>query len=140
MFQKLTHFLSENLSGIKVTQIFNQEDKKLKSLTNVVQNLKKSYLQEIMVFGIYRPIVYALSMVGICYYPLGRLSRSISSSYYSRDSCLVIIMYVGDFFQPIQQLAEQFNSLQNAFASAEKIFDVLDTKPDIVDDPKMRLN
>jgi ATP-binding cassette, subfamily B, multidrug efflux pump len=42
-------------------------------------------------------------------------------------------MYVQDFFQPIQQMAEQFDMLQNAFASAEKIFDVLDTKPAIID-------
>ncbi|MDO9630172.1 MAG: ABC transporter ATP-binding protein, partial [Acholeplasmataceae bacterium] len=125
-------FLSENLSGMKVTQIFNQEDKKRKEFRGHSQKLRNSYLQEILVFGIYRPIVYALSMVGavIALYlgyqevMAGILTAGILFTYY---------MYVGDFFEPVQQLAEQFNTLQNAFASAEKVFDVLDTKPDIID-------
>lgn len=129
-------FLSENLSGMKVTQIFNQESKKRNEFHNHSKNLRNSYLQEILVFGIYRPTIYALSIVGVLIvlyvgyqevmmYPL--FTAGLLFSYY---------MYVGDFFEPIQQLAEQFNTLQNAFASAEKIFDVLDTKPDITDDPE----
>ena len=127
-------FLSENLSGMKVTQIFNQEDKKRSEFKEHSLKLRNSYLQEILVFGIYRPIVYLLSMVGsvlvlyVGYQEViaGVITAGILYSYYA---------YVGDFFEPIQQLAEQFNTLQNAFASAEKVFDVLDTKPDIVDDP-----
>jgi ATP-binding cassette, subfamily B, multidrug efflux pump len=127
-------FLSENLSGIKVTQIFNQEDKKIKEFNERSTKLKKSYLQEIMVFGIYRPIVYALSMVGsVIILWVGY--QEVLAAVITAGFLFSYFMYVGDFFQPIQQLAEQFNSLQNAFASAEKIFDVLDTKPDIVDDP-----
>ena len=126
-------FLSENLSGMKVTQIFNQEDKKRKEFKDHSLKLRNSYLQEILVFGIYRPIVYMLAMVGsvlvlyIGYQEvlLGFMTAGILYSYYA---------YVGDFFEPIQQLAEQFNTLQNAFASAEKVFDVLDTKPDIIDE------
>ncbi|MCR3906569.1 MAG: ABC transporter ATP-binding protein/permease [Tenericutes bacterium] len=127
-------FLSENLSGIKVTQIFNQEDKKIKEFNERSTKLKKSYLQEIMVFGIYRPIVYALSMVGsVIILWVGY--QEVLATVITAGFLFSYFMYVGDFFQPIQQLAEQFNSLQNAFASAEKIFDVLDTKPDIVDEP-----
>lgn len=126
-------FLSENLSGMKVTQIFNQEDKKRKEFKDHSLKLRNSYLQEILVFGIYRPIVYMLAMVGsvlvlyIGYQEvlIGFMTAGILYSYYA---------YVGDFFEPIQQLAEQFNTLQNAFASAEKVFDVLDTKPDIIDE------
>ncbi|MFA5525705.1 MAG: ABC transporter ATP-binding protein [Acholeplasmataceae bacterium] len=126
-------FLSENLSGMKVTQIFNQEDKKRKEFKDHSLKLRNSYLQEILVFGIYRPIVYMLSMVGsllvlyVGYQEViaGIITAGILYSYYA---------YVGDFFEPIQQLAEQFNTLQNAFASAEKVFDVLDTKQDIIDE------
>lgn len=126
-------FLSENLSGMKVTQIFNQEDKKRNEFKDHSLKLRNSYLSEILVFGIYRPVVYMLSMVGsllvlyVGYQEViaGIITAGILYSYYA---------YVGDFFEPIQQLAEQFNTLQNAFASAEKVFDVLDTKPDIVDD------
>lgn len=126
-------FLSENLSGMKITQIFNQEEKKKKEFFEKTTNLKKSYLREILVFGIYRPSIYLSSMIGtllvlyIGYQEVmaGVITAGILFSYYT---------YVGDFFQPIQQLAEEFNILQNAFASAEKIFDVLDTKPLITDE------
>jgi ATP-binding cassette, subfamily B, multidrug efflux pump len=126
-------FLSENLSGMKITQIFNQEIKKKNEFKGHSLKLRNSYLKEIMVFGIYRPIVYFLSMVGIIialflgYQEViaGAITAGLLFTYY---------MYVGDFFEPIQQLAEQFNTLQSAFASAEKVFDVLDTKPDIEDE------
>ncbi len=126
-------FLSENLSGMKITQIFNQEEKKKREFFVKTTNLKKSYLREILVFGIYRPSIYLSSMIGtllvlyIGYQEVmaGVITAGILFSYYT---------YVGDFFQPIQQLAEEFNILQNAFASAEKIFDVLDTKPLITDE------
>lgn len=127
-------FLSENLSGMKVTQIFNQEEKKKLEFREKSGLLRNSYLQEIFVFGIYRPSVYFFSMVAIIivlYFGTdaviaGALLPGFLYSYYS---------YVNDFFQPIQQIAEQFNMLQNAFASAEKIFDVLDTDPEIIDVP-----
>ncbi|MFA5560286.1 MAG: ABC transporter ATP-binding protein [Acholeplasmataceae bacterium] len=127
-------FLSENLSGMKVTQIFNQEEKKKLEFREKSGLLRNSYLQEIFVFGIYRPSVYFFSMVAIIivlYFGTdaviaGALLPGFLYSYYS---------YVNDFFQPIQQIAEQFNMLQNAFASAEKIFDVLDTDPEITDVP-----
>lgn len=128
-------FLSENLSGMKVTQIFNQEEKKKSEFKDNSLKLRNSYLQEILVFGIYRPTIYALSVVGLLlvlyigYQEVlaGIITAGFLFTYYN---------YVGDFFEPIQQLAEQFNTLQNAFASAEKVFDVLDTKPEITDDPE----
>jgi ATP-binding cassette, subfamily B, multidrug efflux pump len=129
-------FLSENLSGIKVTQIFNQEDKKRREFKDRSRKLRNSYLREIMVFGVYRPTMYLLSMAGIVLIlwigyqdvmnPLVPLTAGLLFSYY---------LYVQNFFDPILQMAEQFNMLQNGFASAEKIFDVLDTKPEITDDP-----
>ncbi|NCA80925.1 MAG: ABC transporter ATP-binding protein, partial [Sphingobacteriia bacterium] len=126
-------FLSENLSGMKITQVFNQEDKKIKQFTDINQRLKKSYFREIYVFGVYRPVIYLLAMAatiltiyfGVQSIFVGPLTIGLFVSYY---------VYVGQFFEPIQQIAEQFNSLQNGFASAEKIFDVLDTKPEICDD------
>lgn len=129
---EINAFLSENLSGMKVTQIFNQEDKKYNEFFNNNTKLKKSYLNEILIFGIYRPIIYALSILGtmIALYT-GVLE--VLAGVITAGVLFSFVMYVKDFFDPIQQLAEQFNSLQNAFASAEKIFDVLDTKPDIID-------
>lgn len=128
-------FLSENLSGMKVTQIFNQEDKKRNEFIEKSTNLRNSYLKEILVFGIYRPIIYGLSMVGILIVFFVGVPE-VLAGVITAGFLFTYFMLVQDFFEPIQQIAEQFNMLQNAFASAEKIFDVLDTKPDIIDEPE----
>jgi len=127
-------FLSENLSGMKITQIFNQENKKINEFDRINKKLRKSYISEINIFGIYRPVIFLLAM-----------AATILSIYYGVDAIFKGVLtvglfvsfyvYIGQFFEPIQQIAEQFNSLQSGFASAEKIFDVLDTKPDITDEP-----
>ncbi|NCA97124.1 MAG: ABC transporter ATP-binding protein [Bacteroidia bacterium] len=129
---EINAFLSENLSGMKITQVFNQEKKKIDEFTVLNQKLKKSYFKEIYVFSVYRPLIFFLASaatVVTIYFGVG----SIFSGALSVGLFVSYYVYVGQFFEPIQQIAEQFNSLQNGFASAEKIFDVLDTKPDIID-------
>ena len=125
-------FLSENLSGMKITQVFNQEDKKIKEFTTINQKLQKSYFREIYTFGIYRPVIYFLAMAATLMTIYFGVS-SIFEGFLTIGLFVSFYVYVGQFFEPIQQIAEQFNSLQNGFASAEKIFDVLDTKPAIND-------
>ena len=122
---EINAFLSENLSGMKVTQVFNQEEKKKQQFKIINQRLNKSYIKEIMVFGIYRPLIYFLAMIatilsiyfGVSAIFAGSLTIGLFVSFY---------FYIGQFFEPVQQIAEQFNSLQSGFASAEKIFDVLE--------------
>jgi ATP-binding cassette subfamily B protein len=83
-------------------------------------------------FAVYRPILYFITMLatllaiffGVSSVLEGALSIGLFVSFY---------VYVGQFFEPIQQVSEQLNTLQSSFASAEKIFDVLDTKPDFID-------
>jgi len=125
-------FLSENLSGMKITQIFNQQDKKRREFKKYSQKLRNSYLQEILVFGIFRPTIYALSMLGtlIVLY-IGY--QEVMATALTAGLLFSYFYYVRDFFEPIQELAEQFNIMQSAFAASEKVFDVLDTKPEITD-------
>ena len=133
-------FLSENLSGIKVTQIFNREERKAEEFEKKNRFLGKAKHQEIFVFGIFRPMVYMLyiSSVLVLLYLSARgvindtvfLGQKITS-----DVLVSFYMYTNKFFNPIQNLAEQFNRLQSAFASAEKIFTILDMKPEVVDTP-----
>ncbi|PKK96354.1 MAG: ABC transporter ATP-binding protein, partial [Tenericutes bacterium HGW-Tenericutes-3] len=127
-------FLSENLSGMKITQIFNQQEKKRREFKKNSQKLRNSYLQEILVFGIFRPTIYALSMVGtlIVLY-IGY--KEVMATALTAGLLFSYFYYVRDFFEPIQELAEQFNVMQSAFAASEKVFDVLDTKPEITDAP-----
>ena len=133
-------FLSENLSGIKVTQIFNREGRKAEEFEKKNQFLGKAKQQEIFVFGIFRPMVYMLYMSSVLalLYLSARgvihdtefLGQKITS-----DILVSFYMYTSKFYNPIQSLAEQFNRLQSAFASAEKIFTVLDMEHEVVDSP-----
>lgn len=140
---EINAFLNENISGIKLTQIFNQEDKKMNEFKEKNKNLKKSYYKELLVFSIYRPIMFlfaSLASILVLYLMAHQIIDAISHGHtltqvVAQISLLAIIyQYAKDVFEPIQQLAEQFNVLQSAMASAEKIFDVLDTKPEITDD------
>ncbi len=131
-------FLSENLSGMKITQIFNKEDKKMSEFENKNNVLGKAKNQQIFVFGIFRPIVYMLYISSVlCLFYLGGKGYLDGASFLGQsiDSAVIVMfyMYISKFFNPIQSLAEQFNWLQSAFASAEKIFTIFDIEPEMKD-------
>lgn len=133
-------FLSENLSGIKVTQIFNREDQKMREFSEKNEKLGKAKRKQIFVFGIFRPVVYMLYITSVmCLLYLGGKGYIDGGTFMGNTITSGVIvsfyMYISRFFNPIQALAEQFNWLQSAFASAEKIFTILDMKPEIVDSP-----
>ena len=133
-------YLSENLSGIKITQIFNQEQRKLEDFLAKSESLKKAKQNQIFVFGIFRPMVYMLYISSVlCLLYLGGKGYIRDASFLGQTLTSSVIvsfyMYISKFFNPIQTLAEQFNLLQSAFASAEKIFTVFDMEPEIVDQP-----
>ena len=133
-------FLSENLSGIKITQIFNQEQRKLDEFLEKSRQLKRAKQNQIFVFSIFRPMVYMLYISSVlCLLYLGGKGAIRDTAFLGQavTSATVVsfYMYISKFFNPIQNLAEQFNMLQSAFASAEKIFTVLDMTPEIVDGP-----
>lgn len=128
-------FLSENLSGMKITQVFNQEEKKLSEFNVLNNNLKKSSLKEILIFGIFRPSIYILYLFTVILVLYFGSKEIINLSPTMKLSSLVIFyQFIILLFTPIQQLAEQFNVLQSAFASSERIFEILDTPFDIIDD------
>lgn len=133
-------YLSENLSGIKITQIFNREDAKNRDFTKKSALLGKAKQEQIVVFGIFRPLVYMLyiSSVMLLLYLGGRGYLENTSFLGQTLTASVVVsfyMYISKFFNPIQNLAEQFNWLQSAFASAEKVFTIMDIEPEIVDAP-----
>ena len=133
-------YLSENLSGIKVTQIYNREDRKMQEFLGKSATLKKAKQKQIFVFGIFRPMVYMLNISAVlCLFYLGSRGIIKNTSFMGQvitgGTVVTFYMYISKFFNPIQTLAEQFNMLQSAFASAEKIFTVLDMKPEVVDEP-----
>ena len=131
-------FLSENLSGMKIIQIFNREERKMAEFDDKNNKLGRSKRQQIFVFGIFRPIVYMLYISSVlCLLYLGGKGYIDNVSFMGQTITSGVIvtfyMYISEFFNPIQSLAEQFNWLQSAFASAEKIFTIFDMKPVVVD-------
>ncbi len=130
-------FLAEHLAGIKVIQAFNKEHKKNVQFKEKSLTLNKSYMKEILVFGTYRPLMYLLSMIAtILVLYLGIEDVSNGAVYlvpFTAGLLFSYFNYIRDFFEPVLQMAEQFNQLQSAFASAEKVFDVLDTPLEVLD-------
>ncbi len=127
-------FLSENLSGMKITQSFKQEPKQLKAFNNCNNRLKRSSLQEILVFSLFRPFIYVLyisTVTLVIYFGAKSFLKNGSIGYVT---IYAFYLYVEKFFQPIQQIAEQFNTLQSALTASERIFGIIDLVPDIVDD------
>ncbi len=135
----LNTFLSENLSGMKIIQAFNREDRKMADFLDRSVALRKAKLGRMLVFGIFRPMVYMLNISSIlCLLYLGSRAHILGQAWFGQviDSAVVVsfYMYIGKFFNPIQALAEQFDMLQRSFAAAEKIFSILDLQPQVVDD------
>ena len=137
---ELNTFLSENLSGIKITQIFNREEEKMEAFRQRSDDLKKAKYKRMFVFGIFRPMVYMLHISCVlCLLYFGSRGVIENTVFLGQmiDSGVVVTfyLYATKFFDPIQTLSEHFDVLQSAFASAEKIFTIMDMTPEIVDAP-----
>ncbi|NLL71104.1 MAG: ABC transporter ATP-binding protein [Epulopiscium sp.] len=129
---KINAFLSEHLSGMKIVQIFAQEEEKFKEFNEINEDLKDSSMREIILFGIFRPIMYFLFNITLCL-ALGVGGLRVMEGSLSIGVLFAFIQYVALFFNPIQELAEQFNILQSAMAASERIFMLLDEEPAIQD-------
>ncbi|MBO5318148.1 MAG: ABC transporter ATP-binding protein [Oscillospiraceae bacterium] len=133
-------YLSENLSGIKITQIFNQEENKYQDFLNRSRRLQKAKFGRLFVFGVFRPMVYMLNISSVmCLFYLGVKGHLENITFFGQviDASVIVAfyMYISKFFNPIQTLAEQFDMLQKSFASSEKIFTIMDMQHQIVDEP-----
>ena len=137
---RVNTYLSENLSGIKITQIFGMEERKMEEFSTHARFLASAKYRQIFVFGIFRPMVYMLyisSVLFLFFFGVkGHLDGwTVAGVPIVSETIVIFYMYIEKFFNPIQSLAEQFNALQWAFASAEKIFTVMDYEPEVTDAP-----
>ncbi len=126
----LNGFLSEHLSGMKLIQIFNKEEKKYNEFENQNKKLNRSYLQRTFTFSLYRPFMYMLYVVSIIII-VWRGSYQVLAGVITYGTLYAFTLYTRRFFRPIQNLAAQFDVLQSAFTSGERIFQILDKEPDI---------
>ena len=132
-------YLSEHLSGMKIIQVFNREERKMREFDEKNNTLYRAQRGQIFVFGIFRPVVYMLYISSVlCLFFLGSKGalegHVILGQIVDGATIVAFYMFVSRFFNPIQNLAEQFHRLQSAFASAEKIFTIMDIVPDVVDE------
>lgn len=124
-------FLSENLSGMRLIQIFTREDQKQEEFE--VKNMKyyKASSRELMTFAIFRPAIYGVSVLALVII-MGFGAKFTLEGTLTIGTLYIFINYIKHFFEPIQALAEQFGTLQSSIAASEKIFSILDEKPEIV--------
>ena len=141
-FSVMNAFLNENISGMKITQIFNQEKQKEAEFKRLNAEIVKTRKTDIKIFATYRPFITLLYYAAfalvfgygtyfcICY---GIVAWPLLGSYISLSVIGIIEIFyslVGRFFNPIQTLADQLNALQKAFTSCERLYNLLDIKPD----------
>ena len=132
---ELNTFLSEHISGMKLIQIFAREDEKYKEFEHKSRELFSANWREVMTFAIFRPSIYLISILAMIIV-IGTGSSYVLSGTLSLGTLFIFVSYISSFFEPIQELAEQFGTLQSSLASAEKIFSILDEKQEIVNPDK----
>lgn len=128
---ELNTFLSEHISGMKLIQIFAREKEKYSEFEGKSMELYRANFREIMTFAIFRPSIYLVSVIAMILV-IRTGSLSVLNGSLSLGTLFVFITYISSFFEPIQELSEQLGTLQSSIASAEKIFSILDVKPEIV--------
>lgn len=144
-FSVMNAFLNENISGMKITQIFNQEKQKEEEFEKLNDDIVKSRKKDIMIFATYRPFITLIYYIALaCVFGFGSyfcikdgiVSSPLLSSLMALSVIGVIQVFyslVSKFFNPIQNLADQLNALQKAFTSCERLYNLLETKPDFKD-------
>lgn len=130
-------FLSEHLSGMKIIQIFGRQERKFEEFHDKNTKLYKAFYREMLMYAVFRPLIYILSILSLMIV-LWFGSRNVFDEIISVGTLYIFSNYIRSFFDPIQELAEQFSTLQSSIASAEKIFTVMDEEEIIpeVENPK----
>ncbi len=132
---KVNAFLSEHISGMNIIQIFAREEAKYNEFVDTNLELNKSHKQEIIAFSIFGPVIYLLRILAtaiIIYFG----GKYVLQDIITIGTLVAFTQYISRFFNPVQQLAEQFNVFQSAMASAERVFDLLDRKQKLIDSDK----
>lgn len=123
-------YLSENLSAMKLIQVFHREQEKQREFRQRSGDLFQSNFREIVVYGTFRPVIYFISILALASV-LGFGGKQVMNGALSIGTLYIFTSYVKSFFEPIQSLSDQFGTLQAAMAAGEKIFTLMDEEPQI---------
>jgi ATP-binding cassette subfamily B multidrug efflux pump len=132
---RVNAFLQEHISGMWVVQSFAAEKRTFGKFDSINSDLRNNHIKTVFYFAVFFPVVEilgAVSLALIIWYGGGQIMRGDLTF----GALVAFIMYADRFFYPIRDLSEKYNILQQAMASSERIFKLLDEKPDISDPEK----
>lgn len=127
----LNTYINENIGGMKITQLFNKEKEKHQEFNEKNNKVRKEHYHVVVAFGIYRPLLTFIYYVAIALTLYFGVKTGLKSG-----EIVAFYLLLSRFFNPIQNLADQLNNLQRAFTASERLFNLLDVDPDVVDVPK----
>ncbi len=127
---EMNAFLNENLSGMKIIQIFNQEKRKEKQFDVKNNKLRQIRYKTLVAFGIYRPLISFIYFGSVAITFTFALQTIISAG-----EVVAFYLYLSKFFNPIQNIADQINGIQRAITASERLFNLLDIHPEVLDEP-----
>lgn len=128
---RINAFLQENITGMSVVQIFNREHRNFQKFDKLNFDHLQAYLKTIFYYALFYPAVEIISAVAIAliiWYGGGQIIKGALTF----GALVAFIQYAERFFRPIMDLSEKYNIMQSAMASSERIFRLLDTRPQIV--------
>ena len=129
----LNTFINENVSGMKIIQIFNQEIRKEKEFLDKNETLRKCKYSVTIAFGLYRPFISLLNVAAIAVIFIMGVKLSLGL-----EGILAFYLLISKFFNPIQHLADQLNHITRAVTASERLFNLLDVEPEVMDSPNAR--
>ena len=132
-FSIMNAFLNENISGMKITQIFNQEERKEKEFAKLNEAIVKSRKRDIKIFSIYRPFISFLNFFAVAVVFVLGSYLYLTKEILDYTIVYTFYLYISRIFNPVQSIADSFNGLQRAFTSSERLYNLLETKPEVLD-------
>jgi len=122
---RINAFLAENITGMKIVQIFHREKQKFDEYNSIEKDYFESSLREVVLNSLGRPIVEVINNLGIAAL-IWVCAGDILAGTFEYGVLYTFISYVREFFQPINEIAEKYTSLQSAVISSERIFEIMD--------------
>lgn len=129
-------YLHESLSGMRVTEAFVREDENLDTFSNVNDDIRKSWMRAIQINNAFWPVLDITGTIGtILVYFVGISLMGRAAAPLALADLLLIIWYLGRFWEPLNTLSNFYNNILSATASMERIFEIMDTSADVQDKP-----
>ena len=130
----VTATLAEDIAGMRVVQSFTRESARRKNFEEVNAHYRAANQQTVVNSGVYFPFVDFLSSAATAVV-LGYGGYLLSQGEVSVGTLFAFILYVSNFFDPVQQLSQLYNTFLAAVAALDKIMDVMDEEPEVEDRP-----